>query len=307
MTQALAQAVEWYVRLHDSGATPATRAQWQAWLDADPLHAKAWARVENLQQRMSLAPPGFAVATLEEARQHRRAAVKTIGLLLGVGVLGWGGYRVSVPDADYRTSVGQRKQITLSDGSLLMLDADTRVDVRFSTQQRLIILRQGTILVETAKDSRALSVQSAEGQIKALGTRFTVRQGDGITRVAVEAHAVEVCPRSAPGQALRVAAGQAVSFSAVGTGPLQPAAEQGSAWTRGMLVALDWRLDELLVELSRYRHGFLTCSSDVAGLRLTGTFLLDDLEGALANLQDSLPVRVRRLTRYWVRIERRTA
>jgi len=51
----------------------------------------------------------------------------------------------------------------------------------------------------------------------------------------------------------------------------------------------------------------LSCSPDIAGLRISGTFLLDDTEGALANLEASLPVRVRRLTRYWVRLERQAA
>jgi len=305
MKQVLAQAVEWYVRLHDSAASDATRTEWRAWLGSDPSHAKAWARVEKLHQRFSLAPPGFAATTIEQARQQRRAAVKTLALLLGVGVVGWGSYRVSALGNDYSTSVGQRRKITLADGSLLVLDTDTRVDVQFDSQKRLIVLRQGAILVETAKDARALSVQTAEGRIQALGTRFTVRQDDGITRVAVEAHAVEVRPRSALGQALRAEAGQAVSFTATRIGPLRMAAEQGSAWTRGMLVALDWRLDELLAELSRYRPGFLSCSPEIAGLRLTGTFLLDDSEGVLANLEDSLPVQVRRLTRYWVRVESR--
>ncbi|OLU35464.1 FecR domain-containing protein [Pseudomonas sp. PA27(2017)] len=305
MKQVLAEAVEWYVRLHDSAATEQTRAEWQAWLGADPLHAKAWERVETLRQRLSMAPPAFAGTTIENARQQRRAAIKTLAVLLGVGAVGWGGYRVSPLGADYSTSVGQRMRFTLSDGSSLVLDTGTRVDVRFDSHRRLIILRQGAILVETAKDARTLSVQTREGEIEALGTRFTVRQDDNLTRVAVEAHAVEVRPRLAPGDVLRAEAGQTVSFTAVGIGPLKPAGEQGSAWARGMLVVVDWRLDDLLAELSRYRHGFLGCSPDIAGLRLSGTFLLDDTEGALANLEDSLPVRVRRLTRYWVRVEAR--
>jgi len=70
---------------------------------------------------------------------------------------------------------------------------------------------------------------------------------------------------------------------------------------------VDWRLEDVVAELSRYRHGYLGCAPEVAGLRLSGTFLLDDSEGVLANLEDSLPVRLRRLTRYWVRVEGRAA
>ena len=305
MKQALAQAVEWYVRLHDSGATEVTRAEWQAWLQSDPLHARAWTRVETLRQRLSSAPEGYAATTIETARQQRRAALKMLAVLLGVGVTGWGGYRASPFSVDYSTRVGQRKKVTLPDGSLLVLDTGTRVDVQFDSHKRLIVLRQGAILVETAKDARRLSVQTAEGEIEALGTRFTVRQDDSITRVSVEAHAVAVRPRLASGQAIRAETGQAVSFTAGSVGPVRPAQEYGSAWARGMLVAVDWRLDDLLIELSRYRHGLLGCSPDIAALRLSGTFLLDDAEGALANLEDSLPVQVRRVTRYWVRVEAR--
>lgn len=307
MKRILAQAVDWYVRLHESTVSEATRSQWQAWLAADPQHAAAWKRIEQLQQRLTQAPSALASSTLERARHGRRATLKTFALLLGAGVLGWQGYQASPWRADYATRVGQRRSLSLADGSRLVLDTDTRVDVRFDQQQRLIILRQGEILVETAKDARPLSVQSDQGLILALGTRFTVRQGDGVTRVSVEAHAVEVRPRLATAQAVRVDAGHTLSFAADRVGPVQRAPAQASAWTRGLLVAIDWRLQDLLAELSRYRHGYLGCAADVADLRLSGTFLLDDSEAVLANLEASLPVQLRRVTRYWVRVESRTA
>ncbi|MBK4998134.1 DUF4880 domain-containing protein [Pseudomonas sp. S31] len=307
MKQALTQAVDWYVRLNESSVSATTRQQWQAWLAADPQHAQAWTRLERLQQRLAQAPASVGASTLEQARQQRRAAVKMLALLLGVGAVGWQGYQLSPWQADYTTRVGQRRQLTLADGSRLVLDTDTQVDVRFDGQQRLIVLRRGEILVETAKDARPLSVQSAEGRILALGTRFTVRQFQGSTRVTVEAHAVEVRPRLAHAQVLRAEAGQTLTFAADHIGPLLPAAAQSSAWVHGMLVVIDWRLDEVLAELSRYRHGYLGCTAEVAGLRLSGTFLLDDSEAVLANLEDSLPLQIRRLTRYWVRLEGRTA
>lgn len=307
MKRILAQAVDWYVKLHDSAASDTTRSEWHAWLAADPQHAHAWQRIEQLQQRLGQAPAGLAGAALEQARQQRRAAVKMLAVLLGVGVVGWRGYQVSPWSADYSTRVGQRRHLTLADGSRLVLDTDSWVDVQFDGSQRLIVLRQGEILVETAKNARPLSVQTVEGRVLALGTRFTVRQGTGISRVTVEAHAVEVQPRMGAGQALRAEAGQALSFTADTAGPLVPAGAQSTAWTRGMLVVVDWRLEDVLAELGRYRHGYLGCAPEVAGLRLSGTFLLDDSEGVLANLEDSLPVRVRRLTRYWVRVEGKAA
>ena len=302
-----AQAVEWYVRLNESTVSAATRSQWEVWLAADPQHAQTWARLEQLQQRLAQAPATVAAPTLERAREQRRAALKMLALLLGGGVVGWQGYQHSPWQPDYATRVGQRRHVTLADGSRLVLDTDTKVDLRFDARQRLIVLRQGEILVETAKDARPLSVQSAEGQILALGTRFTVRQEQGSTRVTVEEHAVEVRPRVAPALVMRTEAGQTLTFTGDRIGTVHTAAAQSSAWARGLLVVIDWRLDKVLAELSRYRSGYLGCTPEVAGLRLSGTFLLDDVEAVLANIEDSLPVSIRHMTRFWVRVEARAA
>lgn len=305
MKRILAEAVDWYVRLHDSAANDETRRQWQAWLTADAQHAQAWARIEQLQQRLGMAPAGLTSITLEQARQQRRTALKMLTLLVGVGAIGWQGYRVSPLSVDYATRVGERRRLTLADGSQLELNTDTRVDVRFDANRRVIHLRQGEILIQTARDSRPLSVQTAEGQILALGTRFNVRQDAHLTRVMVSEHAVEVRPRLAPQLAARVDSGQLLSFSADRYGVPAPMSIDALAWTRGMLVVVDWRLADVIDELARYRPGYLGCDAQVAELRLSGAFNLDDSDAALANLQDSLPIRIRQLTRYWARVEQR--
>ncbi|MDF9618437.1 FecR domain-containing protein [Pseudomonas entomophila] len=301
MKAILADAVDWYVRLHDSHVDDSTRAAWQAWHAADPRHAAAWARLEQLQCRLGNAPSG-AAQTLEIARQDRRHVVKALALLLGVGAIGWQGYRASPWQADYSTRVGERRQLTLADGTRLDLNTDSRVDVRFDAGRRLIHLRQGEILVETAKDPRPLSVRTTEGEILALGTRFSVRQDNGLSHVAVAAHAVEVRPdRSA--QVARIDSGHSLSFSADTVGAPSPLPPGAQAWAQGMLVTVDWRLGDVIHQLGRYRPGYLGCAGEVAGLRLSGAFKLDDTDVALASLEDALPVRARRMTRYWVRLE----
>lgn len=307
MKAVLAEAVDWYVRLHDSAANQATRADWQRWLAADPRHAQAWTRIEQLQQRLGTVPPEIASGALEQARQQRRTALKMFAVLLGAGAIGWQGYRASPWSADYATRIGERRQMTLADGTRLELNTNTRVDIRFDAEQRLVYLRQGEILIQTAKDTRPFSVQTAEGRILALGTRFSVRQDSGLTRVAVSEHAVQVTPLQAPGRTLRVDAGRRLTFAATQLGNLQPLATDAEAWTRGMLVSVDWRLADVVDELARYRPGYLGCAVEVGDLRLSGAFNLDDSEVALASLQDALPIHVRRLTRYWVRIEARDA
>jgi transmembrane sensor len=74
------------------------------------------------------------------------------------------------------------------------------------------------------------------------------------------------------------------------------------AWLRGVLPADRLRLDALVAELSRYRPGVLRCHEQVSGLRLTGSFSLDDTDAALTLVARTLPVRIERMTRYWVSI-----
>ena len=70
-----------------------------------------------------------------------------------------------------------------------------------------------------------------------------------------------------------------------------------------MLVAAHMRLGDFLAELGRYRRGQLNCDPKVANLLISGTYPIDDTERVLDVLPLSLPVRVRRFTRYWVTVE----
>lgn len=306
MKEVLGRAVDWYVQLNDTSADETLRAQWQAWLAADPRHAEAWARIERLQGQLRIAPAGIG-RPMENARANRRTAVKLLAILLGAGTVGWQGYRRSSLSADYATATGQRKQFILADGTRLDLNTNTWVDLHFDATRRLIELRQGEIFVETARDTRPLSVQTRDGNVRALGTRFNVRLEEGVTRVSVLSDAVEARPRLAPEPGIRLEAGQSLAFSSEQVSGPRPSSPDDASWRQGMLIVVNWRLDAFLAEIARYRPGYLGCTDEVAGLRLSGAYNLDDTDAVLSNLTISLPLKVRTLSRYWVRLEPATA
>ena len=72
-----------------------------------------------------------------------------------------------------------------------------------------------------------------------------------------------------------------------------------------MLLADDMRLGDFVVELSRYRRGYLGCAPQVADLRLVGAFPLADTGRVLRALAETLPVRIHRPLPWWVSIEPR--
>ena len=304
----LEAAASWYVKLNAAPPSEAQVRAWQDWLGKSQAHAQAWARVEKLQRQLGRLPADVALPTLTGVRARRRAVLKTLTLLIGVGITGW-----AVRESDtghalmagLRTAKGQRRQLTLADASLLELNTDTALDVEFDDQQRLLRLYSGEIMVQTAADpaGRPFVVHTAQGHIRALGTRFSVRSEGGLSRVSVLEHAVEIRPAAQPLQVLRLDSGQSVSFDAQRLGVASRAAPGTGAWTQGMLTVIEWRLADFIEELRRYRPGVLRCDEGIAELRLSGAFRIDDTDTILQNLSASLPVKVRYLTRYWVSIE----
>ncbi|TBV11889.1 FecR domain-containing protein [Stutzerimonas kirkiae] len=304
----LEAAATWFVQFNAGAVDDAERSAWQEWLQRDPAHARAWARVEKLQRQFGSLPGEVALPTLAGVQARRRAVLKFVALLL-TGTAGALSFRELAPYeswlAEQRTGTGQRRRLRLEDGSQLDINTASAVDIHFDSQWRRLRLLQGEILVTTASDvgQRPFIVDTPQGRIRAHGTCFGVRCEGGQTRVGVLQSAVSVQPLRHPGPPLRLEAGQSVDFSDVLIGSPRSLVEGGEAWTRGMLSVVEWRLDDFIRELSRYRPGYLGCDPSVAGLRLSGAFAIDRTDTVLENLALSLPVRVRFLTRYWARVE----
>jgi transmembrane sensor len=302
----LEAAATWYVQLNAAPPSEAERQAWRDWLGESAANAQAWARVEKLQRQLGALPQEVALPTLAGVRARRRAVLKTLAILVAAGGLGVAAREPAQGwMAEHRTAKGERRTLRLADGSRLDLNTDSAVDLAFGSELREVLLRHGEVLVETAADSvrRPFIVHLPQGSVRALGTRFSVRSEDGRARVAVFEHAVEVRPLHWQGVPHRLEAGQVLSFDAQDLGAPQPLAAGEGAWRQGMLSVVNERLADVVAELARYRRGYLQCAAEVADLRLSGAFSVDDTELALENLSASLPVRVRYLSRYWVRIE----
>lgn len=302
----LEAAATWYVQLNGAPPSETERQAWRAWVERHPDHADAWARVEKLQRQLGSVPQEIALPTLVGVRTPRRAAVKALAILLAAGCLGVAAREPAKGWlAEHRTARGERRQLRLVDGSRMDLNTASSVDLSFAGELREVLLRHGEILIETAADPerRPFVVHLPEGSVRALGTRFSVRSEAGRARVAVFEHAVEVRPLHRVGAPLRLEAGQVLSFDAHGVDEPQNLRPDEDAWRRGMLSVLDERLDTVVAELGRHRPGHLQCAEEVAGLRLSGAFSLNDIDLALENLTTALPVRLRYRTRYWVSIE----
>lgn len=300
----LAEAARWFVLLASGEASDADRARWRAWRAADAQHEAGWRRAEAATALFGHLPERHAPIAAEALSRRptvsrgRRRALGSLAGAFAAGFVGWQGWRRSDLSADARTAVGERRDVILADGSLLQLDTDTAIDVEFSAQARLVRLRRGRVLIATAHGARAAApffVQTAEGRVQALGTRFTVWQREGLTEVAVLEARVALHPDAARGDPPLLQAGQHARFDRRGLVDRRTARAGDSAWAQGMLIADAMTLDAFIAELARYRTTPLTLAPDVRSLRISGTYPLADTDRTLAALTATLPLRLQAL------------
>jgi transmembrane sensor len=309
--QVLDAAIAWQLSL-DSGS-PVEREEFAKWHAAHEEHARAWRQLGMLDQRFSVAS-GPARAALLQSREGIRRRVRKLGSGLAsiVAVFGlalYAGERYLPIDywlADQRTATGEQRTIRLDDGTLINLNTHSAVDVRFDDKQRRVILQEGEILIETGHgDARPFIVETREGRMRALGTRFLVKREEQGTRLSVLQSAVAAHPQSSPEeQVLRE--GQQMLIRSDGLGPIVALNLGADAWTRGMLVVDNARLEDLVHEIGLYRPGLLGVAPDVADLRITGSFPLQNTDLALSALLPTLPVQIEHRTQWWVTVAAKT-
>ncbi|MDR6382379.1 FecR domain-containing protein [Paraburkholderia caribensis] len=309
------RAVEWWLDLQSGDITDSQRRAFECWRAEHADHDRAWRHIQSVSQRLqtlneSPAASAARAALTRPRSPARRAGVKTLVLLFFAGgtawlardQIAWRGW-----SADLRTGTGEQRNVTLADGTRLMLDTASAVDVRFSDTERRIVLLRGEIMVVTGHDDgpapRPFVAQTAQGVSIPLGTRFSLRQEPSMTRLDVFEGVVKAEPARAPGASKVVHAGERMRFSATQIMPIEPASADTAAWTQGMLVASNMRLGDFLSELGRYRDGYLRCDPSIADFRLSGTFPLPDTDRVLKTLATTLPVEVEYVTRYWVTVK----
>lgn len=315
----------------------------QRWRAQQCAHEQAWQRMVDVWGQFEVPPdpalpPAQARLALQAGQaagqgaarqQARRLPARQLGKPLGlVAVLmtlaGWIALQTEAPAlwlADASARAGERRVLALPDLSELTLDGGSAVDLHFEGRERRVVLRQGQVLVKVASapDRLPFVIQTPHGTAQALGTQYIVRQAAAHSVVTVLESTVRVCAGLTQDGAATVQAGAGPDCAdasageqmqlAVGSGlglPYRVDAEAEAAWQHGLLVADDRALTAVLSALGAQRAGLLRFDAQqLAGLRVSGVFALNDTDRALDVLQASLPIQVRRYTPWLAVVGRR--
>ncbi|MBG4706938.1 FecR family protein [Pseudomonas aeruginosa] len=306
----LDEAIAWQLLLDSGEAHPDDHRAFHRWYAAHPEHERAWEQLGGLDRHLARAANGPARNALLSGnarfkRRLRRLGGSALGLVLALGV-GLGVANRYVPVryllADAYSATGEQRELTLPDATHVRLNSRSAIDVRFDGERRQVVLLAGEILVETAHgDPRPFVVSSADGDMRALGTRFLVRREEPGTRLTVLQSAVAARAETLSEERV-IKEGQQVLILPQGLQASEAAPALAGAWAQGMLVVENARLADLVAERGRYSPALLRVDPSIADLRVTGSFPLKDTRLALQALEPSLPVRSVRHNAWWFEV-----
>lgn len=221
----LEEAGRWVIR-HGRGPLSADEeAAFQAWQSADPRHRSAFERLQRIWAQMGHVDSGTLRRRL--CRGRPRAAAAAILLASGLVVLFTPAREALLPlrQADYATDKGEIRRITLADGSIATLDADSAIRVHMDAAGRHIELLAGRAHFQVARQTppRPFTVKTQDGNAEALGTRFDVSREAGSTTLSVFESRVRAtcseCPADTPRPRWEPASGYASTSPASTSNP----------------------------------------------------------------------------------------
>ncbi|MBY6265946.1 FecR family protein [Azospirillum sp. 412522] len=315
------EANAWFFRLQSDDVGPAEQAAFAAWLARSPAHSRAWTGLQALLRDLK-EPARAAYAESRIAPPRRRAAggvrrlAAAMAVLLVVGGLGvWRGpalYQNAI--ADQVTAAGQRRTLTLPDGSTAEMNGDTALALDFREGARRVRLLRGEAWFRVTRDpDHPFVVDGGAGAARVLGTQFSVRREDGRTTVTVGEGLVEVAAhRNADSLApwpdslapwpdsIRLRPGESAEAGPQGlTGPRAADPAVAFAWRQGQIVFRQQSLASVIVALNRQWPGRVVLLNDGAAERVvSGVFSLDRPDAVFDALERGLGVHATRITPY---------
>jgi transmembrane sensor len=183
---------------------------------------------------------------------------------------------------------------TLSDGSRVTLNANSRVSVAFTRQSRTLTLLSGEAHFEVAKDAkRPFRVRAGPTEVVAVGTVFDVDKEAAETKVTLLEGRVDVRALAEDGTGGVVVAtlqpSQQLSLAQDGHVLSQKAVlsvDNVTAWQRGLINFDDLPLSEALGQINRYSTVTITVADpSLATKRVSGVFRVGDTKAFVSAIE----------------------
>ena len=300
-------ASAWFLRFEereDAEAPEALKAEFAAWLAADETHRRAW---ELARRAWSVAGEAAASPAVPIHSQELRRSTGMIrmkyaipAVAVAVAILLF----IFTPTlsvwlrSDVQTATAETRNLSLEDGSQIVIGADSAVARDFSGDRRQVALLRGEAWFKIARDAaRSFIVTAGDTTITVTGTDFGVTMTERTLSVALARGSVDIDRPGTPKQTLHP--GHHLSLDRETGSPRITKADPAlmGGWRSGRLIVHGALLSDVVETIDRYYPGTITLiGRSVAKKRVTGVFNLETPEKALRSLVSPYGVSVRNLT-----------
>jgi transmembrane sensor len=316
-------AAAWLAKL-DRGLADHELVELIAWIDGSAANRKMLFKAAALWDDLGVLNELSVMFPLAQApRQQKRANLGFAGAIAAtalVAVIGWfnlvpeRNQQLLEYDASLHTQIGEHKTESLPDGSSILLNTQTQIEILYSSESRLITLKSGEAHFDVSHDpQRPFIVKAGNSYFRAIGTAFNIHVAqDNHLELLVREGVVSVHKGTSSDnnqasnplvvtdeQDLKVGAGQKMLIETDAASRIEKvelATMQAElAWQQGMLVFQGEPLHEALVEVSRYNAvDFRIDDASIAAIHVAGYYKAGDIDGLLASLEDNFGIRSRR-------------
>ncbi len=324
------QACEWVSRI-DRGLSLVETQELQHWVTLSSTHQKTLMQTAQLWDDMSVLNELSGLFPLREAQTQQVSRLRKLVkqarwsvaagftlMALGVGMMMDWSWVEGTPESvivlqqKVETAIGEQKNITLSDGSVVHLNTDTVIEVTYTDSQRLVDLVKGEAHFTVAHDKqRPFSVNAGQNSVTAVGTAFNMQyvENQAFELVVTEGRVLVKQNDSAGSQSgvqslvsrKPVAAEGLLMFSgekAMVKGGVKQKhnvsendIDEDLAWQKGMIVFKGEPLQKVLQEIGRYTPiQFKLMSDELKERRVAGFFKVGDIDGLLFALKNSFQI-----------------
>jgi transmembrane sensor len=333
------QAAHWYVA-NRAGLSAEERQEFSDWLKSAPLHIEEYLAISVMSgdlakaRRMADEPLDELLARAR-AEIHapnqlhsglaggsrtsfsRRSAALAAAASLVLCLIGWALWPVRyVPSGDpskppvyFATRHGQQQTIRLADSSLVHLNTDSAITVRYGATERAVSIDSGEADFEVVHEAhRQFRVSAGPADVVAVGTNFNVRLGGDSAVVTVLAGRVAVgynspTPGSSTGTTdlthwVQVGAGQQINFAKDSPATLSTVdTQRATAWLNRQISFEREPLERVVSEFNRYATTPIEITTPILRkLEISGVFATDDQAAFVAFLRSLDGVRVEKTT-----------
>jgi transmembrane sensor len=312
--EATAQAAAWIARLGGDEGVAADGLAFDAWLAAAPRNRAAYRQAVVLMQEFSAQAAGVSARLTQLDTQRARelagpargftlrssrpwiAAAAGLAMAAGLAVVVLPPIVAESGAITYATGKGQHQRVALADGSVIDLDAETRLSVSLRGSERRVALAEGQAIFDVVHDAKRPFVVEAGGHaVRDVGTQFDVRKRADELTVTVARGRVEVSRDGSNAAATGVLLGPGQRLEVGPTGPAQLTAvdpQETFSWRAGRLVYRAQPLAEVVADLNRQFVEQTTISDPALGaLPITGVIVLDNPQAVMARLSLMLPIK----------------